>query len=110
MVLYFYVELQDKTKIPVDCTEFHCNNNNLTELPELPKSLEILWCQNNNLTELPVLPHSLIRLWCENNNIKYLSLNNCKVIKKCNDIKVLNNPFSTEFTSDKDFKEYLMNL
>jgi len=31
-------------------------------------------------------------------------------MKKCHEIKVLNNPFSSSFTSDKDFKEYLMNL
>jgi hypothetical protein len=31
-------------------------------------------------------------------------------MKKSHDIKILNNPFSANFTSDKDFKGYLMNL
>ena len=90
MVRYDYKDLEDKTKIPVDCTIFDCSHENLTELPEFPKSL--------------------LYLVCYNNNIKYLSPNNCEVIKKCFKIDVLNNPFSANFTDNKDFKEYLMNL
>ena len=110
MVIYGYGVLRDKTKIPDNCSEFNCYNYKLTELPELPNSLQELWCFENELTELPELPDSLIKLNCCYNNIKYLSPNNCQVIKKCVWIKVLNNPFSTGFTDDKDFKEYLMNL
>ncbi len=53
---------------------------------------------------------TLKKIWCQNNNIKYLSPNNCRIMKKCHDINLLNNPFSTNFTSDKDFKGYLMKL
>ena len=170
MVYYEYVYLQDKTKIPDDCSEFQffglenielpdlpnsfiklfCSNNNLTKipelpdsleylectynkltelpelphslqiltcgnniltlLPELPNSLEMLLCNNNNLTELPELPNSLLTLECNFNNIKYLSPNNCQVMKKCPWLLVLDNPFSADFTNIKDFREYLMNL
>jgi hypothetical protein len=84
-----------------------CQNNNLTELPELPNSLLLLHCSHNKLTELPELPISLEHLWCNKTDIKYLSPNNCQVIKKCSKIHILNNPLSSGFTSDKDFREYL---
>ena len=90
MVRYNYHNLKDKTKIPDDCTVFHCNNNELTALPELSTTLKVLYCYDNN--------------------IKYLSPNNCEVMKKCERVLVLNNPFSANFTDDKDFKESLMNL
>ncbi len=82
----------------------------MTSLPELPTSLKRLFCKNNKLTELPELPNSLEYLWCYNNNIKYLSPNNCEVIKKCRELKILDNPFSANFTNKNDFLEYLMNL
>ena len=50
------------------------NYLNLTELPELPNSLERLYCYNNNLTELPELPNSLKELSCGNNNLPYNDL------------------------------------
>ena len=53
---------------------------------------------------------TLKELWFENNNIKYLSPNNCQVIKKCEWIDVLNNPFCAFLTSENDFKQYLMYL
>ena len=67
----------------------------------------LLHCSHNKLTELPELPISLEHLWCNKTDIKYLSPNNCQVIKKCSKIHILNNPLSSGFTSDKDFREYL---
>ena len=32
--------------------EFYCSNNELSSLPTLPQSLEILYCVNNVLNEL----------------------------------------------------------
>ena len=110
MVRYEYRDLKDKTKIPDNCTEFRCYNLNLTELPVLPNSLIELVCHNNNLTSLPELPITLVILDCSHNNIKYLSPNNCEVMKKCEWFEILNNPFSAIFTGNYDFKEYLMNL
>jgi len=52
--------------------ELNCDNNNLTELPELPNSLEILKCYNNNLTSLPELPNSLEYLDFDNNQLTSL--------------------------------------
>ena len=97
-------------ELPDSLIELWCYNNNLSELPELPISLKELWCGSNKLTELPELPDSLIKLACCYNNIKYLSPNNCQVMKKCVWINVLNNLFSAGFSDDDDFKEYLMNL
>jgi len=46
--------------------------NNLTSLPELPKSLEELYCRHNQLTFLPELPESLIYLHCSDNQLTFL--------------------------------------
>ena len=65
------------TKLP-DLSEYislkylYCFNNNLTSLPELPKSLEILDCNNNKLTKLPELPNTLTTLYCDNNYLTSL--------------------------------------
>ena len=49
-----------------------CLTNQLSELPKLPNSLQILQSSINQLTELPKLPNSLQRLSCEHNNLKLL--------------------------------------
>ena len=130
MVRYNYHDLENKTKIPDDCIKFGCyecnltllpklsdslkelwcNNNKLIELPELPNLLIYLFCGDNKLTELPELPMTLKELMCKNNNIKYLSPNNCEIMKNGCELTVLNNPFSAGFTRNNDFIKYLMNL
>ena len=55
-------------------TELNLSNQNLTELPELPDTLEILYCHNNKLTELPELPETLEYLECDHNNLPYDNL------------------------------------
>jgi Leucine-rich repeat (LRR) protein len=50
-------------------THFTCNNNNLTELPNLPESLTFLNCSFNKITKLPNLPNSLECLYFDNNNL-----------------------------------------
>jgi len=48
-------------------------NLGLTELPELPAGLELLWCDNNQLRTLPdTLPAGLTKLWCSNNQLTTL--------------------------------------
>jgi hypothetical protein len=39
--------------------ELSCLNNDLTSLPKLPSSIEILRCYDNHLTSLPELPNLL---------------------------------------------------
>ena len=73
-------------------------------------------CACNKLVELPRLPQSLVELYCNDNNIKYLSENNCMVIKKFNysymkrlqsannsPIDILNNPVSSDFNNNYEF-------
>ena len=50
----------------------NCASNELTELPAIPSTLQILYCQNNQLTALPALPSTLQRLDCENNQLTVL--------------------------------------
>jgi len=45
-------------------THLYCYDNQLTSLPSLPPSLEILNCSFNQLTSLPPLPPSLKELYC----------------------------------------------
>jgi Leucine-rich repeat (LRR) protein len=52
---------------------FNCRDNQITRLPRLPKTLELLFCQNNKLTCLPVLPKNLKSLNCSHNKIKRLT-------------------------------------
>ena len=59
-------------------TELNYSIENLTQLPELPNSLEILYCKYNKLTELPELPNSLNYLNCSNNNLTELKFNEYK--------------------------------
>ena len=49
-----------------------CYNNNLSSLPQLPNSLEVLSCKYNNLSSLPQLSNSLKDLYCNNNNLSNL--------------------------------------
>ena len=123
-----YGNLTDKTKIPDNTQTFicpaygltelpilnnileclYCGNNNLIYLPELPDGLKNLNCGNNKLVELPELPITLQQLDCTNNNIKYLSSHNCDVIKEINGgLYILNNPVSSGFDSNGEFKAYL---
>ena len=76
-IKYLYCENNQLTELPElpDSLEtLSCKNNQLTQLPELPDSLEILYCSYNQLTELPELPDSLKYLYCENNKLPYTNL------------------------------------
>jgi Leucine-rich repeat (LRR) protein len=50
----------------------YCNNNQLTQLPELPQSLECLYCSSNQIIKLPEIPQLLIQLYFPSNNLKQL--------------------------------------
>ena len=52
--------------------KLYCDNNQLTQLPQLNSSLEILNCSNNRLTQLPQLNSSLEILNCSNNRLTQL--------------------------------------
>ena len=48
---------------------FYCSNNQLTHLPPLPSTLQILVCYNNQLTHLPPLSSTLQALYCFANQL-----------------------------------------
>ena len=54
------------------------SNKGLTELPELPTTLERLDCSNNQLKELPSLPDTLEELDCSNNQLPFNNLKEYK--------------------------------
>jgi uncharacterized repeat protein (TIGR01451 family) len=53
-------------------TTINCRLNQLTSLPELPSTVEVLECSNNELTSLPKLSNSLNSLSCSDNLITSL--------------------------------------
>ena len=65
-------ELTSLPELPKSLEQLSCYDNNLTSLPELPNSLEYLNCKYNKLTSLPKLPKPLEYLNCGNNNLKSL--------------------------------------
>ncbi len=72
--------------LPETVTELYCDNNCLTYLPQLNKSLEILYCVCNKLRWLPCLPETLIELYCYDNSLFYLpQLNKSLEILSCID-------------------------
>ena len=60
-------QLTSLPDLPETLEVLHCFNNQLTSLPDLPNTLEVLLCQNNQLTSLPELPDTLHSLHCNNN-------------------------------------------
>jgi Leucine-rich repeat (LRR) protein len=78
-------ELPDDIHLYTKLITLYCSNNELTNLPKLPSSLQKLYCSNNELTNLPrsqsdrlsarsalELPSSLQKLYCSNNELTNL--------------------------------------
>ena len=62
--------------LPCSLQKLCCISNQIVQLDNLPSTLLKLGCQNNRLTQLDNLPFSLIKLHCygnkmENNNLEY---------------------------------------
>jgi hypothetical protein len=62
-----------KMQLPFQLKYLNIGNCNLTHLPRLPKTLEILVCSGNLIAELNNLPHNLKTLHASGNKIKYLN-------------------------------------
>ena len=91
----------------------NCSHNNITDLDNLPITLEILYCEYNLITNLDNLPPTLNRLHCEFNQItqldslpQTLEMLNCtnnkitqldKLPKKVKGLSCFNNPLEYEF-------------
>jgi uncharacterized repeat protein (TIGR01451 family) len=68
-----------------------CTGNQLTSLPNLPNSLDYLFCSYNQLSSMPALPNSLSNLYCSNNQLNSLpTLPNELNVLDCN-TNLLNN-------------------
>ena len=65
-------KLTSLPELPKSLKVLYCFSNKLTNLPELPKGLEVLKCFNNKLTKLPELPKSLETLSCHHNKLTNL--------------------------------------
>ncbi len=64
--------LSELPELPTTLTSLNCCNNSLTELPDLPSGLLMLTCDNNRLTTLPELPTGLVSLTCSRNSLTEL--------------------------------------
>lgn len=54
--------------------KINCSNNNITDVDDLPNTIEELDCSYNDIEKLDNLPENLIKLYCHNNEI--IELNN----------------------------------
>lgn len=60
-------------ELPKTLLVLYCGYNQLMELPTLPCNLLILECEYNHLAKLPDLPETLTRIKCDNNRIKKIN-------------------------------------
>lgn len=65
-------KITELPELPDSIETLYCGDNNLTYLPKLPSNLKCLHCPFNQLTELPELPNNLVKLVCYNNKLKSL--------------------------------------
>ena len=95
-------------------TELYYLYEQLTKLPELPNSLQILYCYNNELQELPKLPNLLKELNCNNNLLQELPyINNKHTIEykfSNNNIKYVNSKYLELNDDNKHLKYVLENI
>jgi Leucine-rich repeat (LRR) protein len=68
----YYNKLTQLPDLPDTLEILGCSENQLTSLPDLPDTLKILYCDNNQLTSLPDLPDTLERLNCSHNKLIFL--------------------------------------
>lgn len=64
--------LTELPELPDTLEVLRCSFNRLTSLPDLPNTLEALNCSNNQLTSLPELPYKLKELFCSGNKLTSL--------------------------------------
>ena len=65
--------LSNLTELPASLDSLDCSNNDLFSIPSLPSNLIFLNCSYNHLNTLPILPNSLLELNCLSNNLSSLS-------------------------------------
>jgi Leucine-rich repeat (LRR) protein len=80
-------ELTELPELPNSLQSLWCDDNKLTSLPKLPNSLQKLNCSFNQLIELPKLPDSLQVLYCFRNKLTSLP----KLPNKLKELKCFNN-------------------
>ena len=99
--------LSSLPELPNSLEILYCGYNILSSLPELPNSLKILKCFNNNIDRLPKLPNSLIELLCYNNNLSSLpELPNSLIYFSCNNNNLSSLP---ELPNSLNFLKYIHN-
>ncbi len=69
-----YNEIREIVEIPESIIELICNNNQLTNLPQLSDNLKYLSCKYNKINILPKLPQSLRSLELSNNLLTNIDL------------------------------------
>lgn len=70
-----------------------CSYNKITNLPNLPNNLNVMYCGNNKLVSLPSLPKTLQTLYCNDNQLVSLpSLPNSLGVLSCGSNKLINLP------------------
>jgi gliding motility-associated-like protein len=68
-LLCFTNHLTNLPQLPDSLQTLACERNQLTSLPNLPNTLRYLDCSYNKLNSLPTLPKTLKLLYCQNNQL-----------------------------------------
>jgi Leucine-rich repeat (LRR) protein len=68
----YHNQLSQLPELPASLQGLYCSGNQLNQLPELPVSLQQLNCSFNQLNQLPELPASLQQLDCSSNQLNQL--------------------------------------
>ena len=93
-------ELTELPELPDSLEDLLCASNQLIELPKLPKKLKHLFCQSNQLTELPKLPEKLVYLYCGENQLIELP----ELPKSLNTLYCSGNPGFPDWFKNKQYK------
>ncbi len=97
--------LSELPNLPETLEVLNCDNGKLTKLPDIPKSLKLLDCHSNKLTVIPDLPDGLCELNCSSNILTDIpKLPDSLKVFKCSYIDFNNLP--NKFKLPNDLEEF----
>jgi uncharacterized repeat protein (TIGR01451 family) len=74
-LIYLYCDnnlLSDLPQLPKHLGYLDCSNNQITSIAKLPDTLSVFICSQNQLTSLPDLPNNLNTIYCNDNQLSSL--------------------------------------
>jgi len=92
-----HTDVTEIKQLPNTLEELYCSKCKIRFLPSLPKTLKVLSCSGCELEELPELPYGIEYINCSHNKLKYLpELPQSVKTLHCNNNQITKLPFSLE--------------